>query len=125
MTGPQNVNMSARIQLCIDGQPTRREVARLGRLQRLLWPWARAGRGQAGVICGSWLRPARWVHTFGARGPVDVVFLRADGVVLEVASRVAPWKLLSCRQATSALRLRPGAARRLGLQPGMALDLMS
>lgn len=56
---------------------------------------------------------------------MDVVFLRADGVVLEVASRVRPWTLLRCRQATSALRLRPGAARRLGLQPGMALDLMS
>lgn len=116
--------MSALIQLRIDGQPTQRTVRRENRLRRFLWPWAVPHRQRGGRLCGSWLQPCHWLHTFGAREAVDVVFLRADGVVLEVVPRLAPWRLARCGAAASVLRLRPGLARRIGLLPGSALDLL-
>ncbi|MCA6218310.1 DUF192 domain-containing protein [Ideonella sp. B7] len=117
--------MSARIQLCIDGRPTQRVVRREGAVRRWLWPWAAPRQQGGGVLCGSWLRPCHWVHTWGARGAVDVVFLRADGVVLKVVPRLPPWRVARCQEAASVLRLRPGLARRVGLQPGSSLDLMA
>jgi len=39
---------------------------------------------------GILLRPCNLVHTVGMRYPIDVVFLRRDGLVLKVAPAVVP-----------------------------------
>jgi hypothetical protein len=85
-----------------------------------LAPWRDRSLGDA---CGLWLAPCNVVHTLGLRHEVDVVFLKADGTIARVARRLPPWRFISCRQASSALRLRAGTVKLLRLKPGMALDL--
>jgi len=75
--------------------------------------------------CGLWIRPCRSIHTCFMRYPIDVVFLRRDGVVTKVVPGLKPWRMASCRQAHTTLELRAGLATTLDLQPGMALDLLA
>ncbi|HEX7636843.1 MAG TPA: DUF192 domain-containing protein [Burkholderiaceae bacterium] len=75
--------------------------------------------------CGLWVKPCRTVHTFGLRHAVDVIFLRADGVVTKVVSRMKPWRLTRCAEARTVLELRAGLAHRLNIAPGVALDLLA
>ena len=75
--------------------------------------------------CGLWIKPCRAIHTFGMRYAVDVIFLRADGVVAKVVSGMKPWRMSSCREARTVLELRAGLAQRLNIAPGVALDLLA
>ena len=75
--------------------------------------------------CGLWVKPCRSIHTFGMRYAVDVIFLRADGVVTKVVSGMKPWRMTSCKEARTVLELRAGLARRLNIAPGVALDLLA
>ena len=75
--------------------------------------------------CGLWVKPCRAIHTFGLGYAIDVIFLRADGVVTKVVSGLKPWRVTGCRDARTVLELRAGLARRLNIAPGMALDLLA
>ena len=75
--------------------------------------------------CGLWVKPCRTIHTFGLRFAVDVIFLRADGVVTKVVSGMKPWRMTRCKEARTVLELRAGLARRLNIAPGVALDLLA
>jgi uncharacterized protein len=70
---------------------------------------------------GILLRPAAAVHTWFMRFPIDCVFLAADGTVLKVAERLAPWRAASCRKAKAVLELAAGEAERVGIRPGDVL----
>ncbi|MGN6529487.1 MAG: DUF192 domain-containing protein [Burkholderiaceae bacterium] len=74
---------------------------------------------------GLWVKPCRTVHTFGLSDAVDVIFLRADGVVTKVVSRMKPWRMTRCPEARTVLELRAGLANRLNIAPGVALDLLA
>jgi hypothetical protein len=74
---------------------------------------------------GLWVKPCRTVHTFGLSDAVDVIFLRADGVVTKVVSRMKPWRMTRCAEARTVLELRAGLANRLNIAPGVALDLLA
>ena len=74
---------------------------------------------------GLWVRSCRRIHTFGMSKAVDVVFLRADGVVAKVVESMKPWRTTSCTEASTVLELRAGLAQRLNIAPGMALDLLA
>jgi len=74
---------------------------------------------------GLWMRRCKRVHTFGLIKCVDVVFLRADGVVAKVVERMKPWRSSSCPEASTVLELRAGLAERLNIAPGLALDLLA
>jgi len=50
------------------------------------------------------------VHTAWMRMPIDVVFLDADGAVLEVRRALPPWRVARCRGAAAVLECRAGAA---------------
>lgn len=67
---------------------------------------------------GLWIEPCNSVHTMGMRYPIDLVFVRSDGTVAKVVSRVGPWRLAGCRGARSTLELRAGLASELRLAPG-------
>jgi uncharacterized membrane protein (UPF0127 family) len=56
------------------------------------------------------LVPARSVHTFGLRRPIDVVFLDADLRVVKVVRRLPPRRVAGARGAVCALELVAGAA---------------
>lgn len=66
------------------------------------------------------LAPARAVHTFGLRRPVDVVFLDAELRVVKVVAALGPNRIARARQGVAALRLVAGAAT---LRPGDRLEL--
>jgi uncharacterized membrane protein (UPF0127 family) len=72
---------------------------------------------------GLWIQPCNSVHTFFMRFPIDVAFLDKEGVVLKIVPRLRPFRMASGgRRARSALELAPGAAARLGLEVGQALN---
>jgi hypothetical protein len=75
--------------------------------------------------CGVWVKPCRSINTFGFDQAIDVVFLRADGVVTKVVPGMKPWRMTSCPEARTVLELRAGLARRLNLSPGVAMDLLA
>jgi uncharacterized membrane protein (UPF0127 family) len=74
---------------------------------------------------GMWVKHCRRIHTFGLIDKVDIVFLRADGVVAKVVTGMKPWRSISCSEASTVLELRAGLARRLNIAPGVALDLLA
>ena len=64
--------------------------------------------------------PARSIHTFGLRRPIDVVFLDADLRVVKVVPGLRPNRLAGARHAVAVLELVAGAAT---LRPGDRLAL--
>jgi len=70
---------------------------------------------------GLWIEPCRAVHTCGVRGPLDLVFVGAHGVVLRICEDVRPGSVRAVLRARAVLELRGGEARRLGLRPRMRL----
>ena len=65
-----------------------------------------------------WIEPCRAVHTFGVRGPLDLVFVARSGAVLRVCENVGPGRMRGALHARAVLELRAGEANRLRLQPG-------
>jgi hypothetical protein len=75
--------------------------------------------------CGLWIKSCRSVHTVGMMHAIDVIFLRADGVIMKIVPGLKPWRLASCKDAHTALELRAGWARKLNLAPGVPLELLA
>ena len=70
---------------------------------------------------GLWIEPCRAVHTFGVRGPLDLVFVGGSGAVLRVCQNVLPGRMRGVLRARAVLELRAGEAGRLGLRSGSRL----
>jgi uncharacterized protein len=109
------------IDLRVPGAP---KPARIG----VAATWARRAVGLLATRrlddpCGLWIKPCRSIHTVGMRYAIDIVFLRADGVVAKVVPELGPFRMAACREARTVLELRAGLAQRLGIAPGMALGL--
>lgn len=60
-------------------------------------------RGEAGE--GLLIPRCRFVHTFGMRFELDLVFLDADGRVVELRRAVPPGRLVRCSGARAVLEL--------------------
>jgi uncharacterized protein len=69
------------------------------------------------------LAPCAAIHTFFMQFPIDVVFVRRDGEVTKVCSRVRPWRAAFSSGAFAAIELAPGAAGDSGVRPGDRLEL--
>jgi uncharacterized membrane protein (UPF0127 family) len=39
---------------------------------------------------GMWLKPCNWVHTFGMRFPIDIVYLNQESAVVAVQENIPP-----------------------------------
>lgn len=72
---------------------------------------------------GLMLRPARAVHTWFMRFPIDIVFLDRRLTVLETAEDVPPWRAESCRRAGAVLELPAGTCAARGIAPGDQLGI--
>jgi uncharacterized membrane protein (UPF0127 family) len=57
------------------------------------------------------------------RYPIDVVFLRRDGLVLKVAAAVAPRRMRVHWRAHCVLELASGEAARCAIAPGLTLPI--
>jgi uncharacterized protein len=60
-------------------------------------------RGRAGE--GLLIPRCRSVHTFGMRFPLDLLFLDAEGRVIELRRSVPPWRVIRCPGAMAVLEL--------------------
>ena len=71
------------------------------------------------------ITPCASVHTAFMRYPIDVVFVDRHGRILKVVDALPPWRATACLGARQTLELAAGEARRIGLVPGMEIDLAS
>jgi len=69
------------------------------------------------------LAPCSAIHTLFMRFPIDVVFVRRDGVVTKVCPGVKPWRAAVALAAFAAIELSVGTAAGNGTQPGDRLCL--
>jgi hypothetical protein len=51
------------------------------------------GRSRLALGSGMLLRNCRWIHTFGMRFPIDVVFLNREMRVVRTIHAMPPWRL--------------------------------
>ncbi|MGH9149813.1 MAG: DUF192 domain-containing protein [Acidimicrobiales bacterium] len=79
--------------------------------------------GRDGVDGAMLIRPARSVHTFGMRFPLDVAFCDADLVVLAVERLGRNRLTLPRLRARCILEAEAGAFERWRLRPGDRLEI--
>lgn len=79
--------------------------------------------GRDGIEGALLLRPARQVHTFGMRFPIDVAHCDRDLVVLKVTT-MAPNRLgRPVWRARSVIEAEAGSFARWGVEPGVQLEV--
>ncbi len=86
---------------------------------------ARGLLGRTGLSQGDGLllKPTFSIHTFFMRFPIDVVFLDRDGAVVDVVTRLKPWRAATRVRARAALELAAGEAERVCVRVGERLKL--
>jgi len=83
----------------------------------------RGVRGRERLDGALLLRPARAVHTFGVRFPLDVAFCDGDLVVLAV-KRLPPGRMTApLRRCRVVIEAEAGSFERWGLRPGDKLEI--
>ena len=70
-----------------------------------------------------WIRPCNSIHMFGMQYSIDVVFLDADGWVIQVDRSVAPGRMATCWRAKSVLEMMAGGSESFGLVPGVQVSI--
>ena len=71
-----------------------------------------------GPFDGLWLAPTAEIHMFWVRFPIDLVWLDDQLRVVAVTAAIAPWRVKTCRGATSVIELPVGALDSSRTQPG-------
>jgi hypothetical protein len=81
--------------------------------------------GRKGLASGEGLliRPARSIHTFFMRFPIDVAFLDGSGVVVKLVPNLRPWRVAFAHGGRDALELGAGEAEQRSLGLGDRLEL--
>jgi uncharacterized membrane protein (UPF0127 family) len=81
--------------------------------------------GRHGLPAGEGLlvTPAPAIHTAFMRFPIDALFLDRDLRVLDIAERVAPWRIVSKARARAVLELAAGECARRHVEVGDRLEL--
>jgi uncharacterized membrane protein (UPF0127 family) len=82
-------------------------------------------RGREGITGALLLRPARSVHTFGVRFPIDVAWCDKDLRVLRVATVGRRRVTRAVRGARAVLEAEAGSFESWGLRPGDQLEVES
>ena len=106
------------MKVALDGKPVEglRVVRADGFFARLVGLLNHASLAESDAL---WLPGTGSVHTRGMRFPIDVVFVRRDGVVAAVLERCVPGRILRGPTfAAGTLELACGAAARFGFVPG-------
>jgi uncharacterized protein len=81
--------------------------------------------GKAGLAAGEGmlLQPARAIHTWFMRFPIDAVFVDRELRVVGVAPHLEPWRSARMAGARAVLELAAGEGARRGLRAGEQLTL--
>ena len=67
---------------------------------------------------GMLLRPSWSIHTAFVRYPIDAVFLDEEMTILNIRSKLKPWRAAWKKGAHSVLELPAGRCEKLGVGPG-------
>ena len=70
------------------------------------------------------IAPTNAIHTFWMRFPIDVLFVRRDGVVVKIQEALSPWRAAVGARAYAAIELAAGALRRHDVQVGDVMSLV-
>jgi hypothetical protein len=71
---------------------------------------------------GMWLCPCTSIHTFFMRYPIDILFIDAEGIVLDQQS-MPPWKISRWhRKSRGVLELAAGVLERTGTRVGDRIE---
>lgn len=74
---------------------------------------------------GLLLRPASAIHTAFMHFAIDAVFLDREGVVVQIAHDLRPWRTAASHGARAVLELPAGSALLFGLEAGERLALVA
>jgi uncharacterized protein len=75
---------------------------------------------------GLLIRPAKQIHTHFMSIPIDVVYLKGDGTVVDFDERMGPWRIGALRKESAAvLELPAGAVAAQGVQRGDRLEIQA
>ena len=74
-----------------------------------------------GPGCALWIEPCAAVHTFGVRGPLDLVFVSSCMVVQRIDAAVPVGRVRGASGARAVMELQAGEAARVGLRVGARL----
>lgn len=79
--------------------------------------------GRDGIEGAMLLSPARMVHTFGMRFPIDVAHVDGDDTVMSVVT-MKPWRVGRPRlRARHVIEAEAGALKRWGITPGVQIEV--
>jgi uncharacterized protein len=94
-------------------------------LASTMWTRMRGLLGRPALQSGQamLIRSCNLIHTVGMRYPIDVVFLRRDGMVVKVAAAVLPRRMRGSLRAQCVLELAAGEAERCAIAPGLSLPI--
>jgi hypothetical protein len=81
------------------------------------------GRREMPAHEGVLLRPAGSIHMWFMRFAIDAVFVDRDGVVIDIAPGLKPWRMAARRGARAVLEVAAGECARRGLRVGDRLVL--
>ena len=70
------------------------------------------------------IAPCSSIHTWFMRFPIDVIFVRRDGLVLKTSAAIPPWRMAFGWRAHAVVELAAGALARAGVKPGDRLELV-
>ena len=71
-----------------------------------------------------WIVPCDGIHTFGMRFPIDVAYLDAQGRILKIYHRLAPFRFAALSfKAKSVLELPPGILAQTNTEVGDVLEI--
>ena len=82
--------------------------------------------GRDGLAAGHALliAPCSSIHTWFMRFPIDVIFVRRDGLVLKTRAAIPAWRMAFGWGAFAVVELRAGAVAESGVKPGDRLELV-
>jgi uncharacterized membrane protein (UPF0127 family) len=75
--------------------------------------------GQALLIA-----PCSSIHTFFMRFPIDVIFVRRDGIVVKTRAAIPAWRLALGVGAYATVEMAAGAVAHSGVKEGDRLELV-
>ena len=69
------------------------------------------------------LNPCSWVHTFGMRTAIDVVYVSHEGIVISTF-HLRPWRVGPLtRKARFVVEAAPGSVARWNIKPGDKIEI--
>jgi uncharacterized membrane protein (UPF0127 family) len=76
------------------------------------------GDGSAMLIA-----PTNAVHTFFMRFPIDIAFIRRDGLIVKIYAALPPWRIAAALRAHAVIEMPAGALERNDTRVGDILSI--